>query len=217
MSIVTLKKKTNATYKNVSTNQGIFSLNGTHRSQGYVGQTSLSRSLPRTLMNGNTPRGHGGCCGTYPTLTIVQSAVTSLNDPKVVKSSVMNTKGMLDEKLRCCKNIVKPDSNNLINNQSNYINNLAKQTIKQYDLSCNLHVNTTGSNCPNTIGCVNKDPFFYKGPAYVLHTKPESDYKSISQGDYLIKKHNKCVNNDIFNISNIMVNRTPLPGNSVSK
>ena len=66
MSIVALKKKTAAKYNNMSVNtkEG-FSLNGTRRLQGYVGQTSLSRSLPRTLMRGTTIRGHGGCCGTY--------------------------------------------------------------------------------------------------------------------------------------------------------
>ena len=53
MSIVALKRKTNTQYNNMSANRKGFSLNGTHRSQGYVGQTVLSRSLPRTLMRGN--------------------------------------------------------------------------------------------------------------------------------------------------------------------
>ena len=65
MSIATLKRKTQTKYNNMSVGQSGFSINGTHRNQGYVGQTSLSRSLPRTLMRGNTVRGHGGCCGTF--------------------------------------------------------------------------------------------------------------------------------------------------------
>ena len=60
MSIATLKRKTLAKYNNMSVGQPQFSLNGTHRSQGYVGQTMLSRSLPRSLMKGNVIRGHGG-------------------------------------------------------------------------------------------------------------------------------------------------------------
>ena len=61
MSIATLKRKTQAKYNNMSVgNTHGFSINGTHRNQGYVGQTSLSRSLPRTLMKGNAVRGHGG-------------------------------------------------------------------------------------------------------------------------------------------------------------
>ena len=61
MSIATLKRKSQTKYNNMSVGQPFFSLNGTHRNQGYVGQTSLSRSLPRTLMRGNVVRGHGGC------------------------------------------------------------------------------------------------------------------------------------------------------------
>ena len=79
MSIVALKRKTYAQYHNNSVNGG-FSLNGTHRNQGYIGQTSLSRSFPRTPMKGNTPKGHGGCCGKYPMGNIIQSGVTSLED-----------------------------------------------------------------------------------------------------------------------------------------
>ena len=50
MSIATLKRKTQTKYNNMSvgSTQG-FSLNGGFRNQGYVGQTSLSRSLSRTL------------------------------------------------------------------------------------------------------------------------------------------------------------------------
>ena len=77
MSIATLKKKTAAKYNNMSVSEPKFSLNGGHRSQGWVGQTTLSRSLPKTPMVGNTPKGSGGCCGTYRVTPIVQSAVKS--------------------------------------------------------------------------------------------------------------------------------------------
>ena len=42
-----------------------FSTAGTHRNQGRVGQTSLSRTLVRTtyLSRTNVPMGSGGCCG----------------------------------------------------------------------------------------------------------------------------------------------------------
>ena len=95
MSIATLKRKTESMYNNVSVGAARFSLNGTHRTQGYVGQTSLSRHLQRTPMKGNVIRGNGGCCGTYrifPVITSgVQSAIDCLNDPRVVKKSVVNT------------------------------------------------------------------------------------------------------------------------------
>ena len=97
MSIATLKKKTAAKYNNSSVNVPNFSINGGYRNQGWVGQTSLSRSLPRTPMVGNTPRGSGGCCGTYNLTPIVQSGVTSIDDNSVIKSSVISNNGMIDE------------------------------------------------------------------------------------------------------------------------
>ena len=44
MSLATLKKKTASKYQNNSVNLPQFSLNGVHRNQGFVGQTSLSRT-----------------------------------------------------------------------------------------------------------------------------------------------------------------------------
>ena len=85
MSIVALKRKTEAKYNNMSVGQkNGFSINGTHRNQGYIGQTSLSRSLPRTLMKNGTAKGHGGCCGNYYIGNIIQSAVTSTEDSTIV-------------------------------------------------------------------------------------------------------------------------------------
>jgi hypothetical protein len=109
MSISTLKKKTQAKYNNMSVGQNQFSLNGAHRSQGWVGQSMLSRSLPRTPMQGQTPKGHGGCCGTYnKSQGIIQSAVSSLNDNDVIKPSVISNKGMLEEKLTPYRNYLMP-------------------------------------------------------------------------------------------------------------
>ena len=53
MSIATLKRKTEAKYNNVSVNVPQFSINGGYRNQGWVGQTTLSRSLPKTPMVGD--------------------------------------------------------------------------------------------------------------------------------------------------------------------
>jgi len=98
MSINTLKRKTAAKYNSQSVGQPQFSLNGGHRSQGYIGQTMLSRSLPRTPMKGNVPKGHGGCCGTFPSNGIIQSAVTSVNDAEIIKKSNVNEMGLLSTK-----------------------------------------------------------------------------------------------------------------------
>ena len=134
MSLATLKKKTQTKYNNMSVGERQFSINGTHRSQGYVGQTSLSRSLPRTLMKGNVAIGHGGCCGKFRKMPIVQSAVISLENPNVVKSSVLGTSGMISTKYQWIKRpqpytSVKPDNNNNNNSQSDYITYLVDKTL----------------------------------------------------------------------------------------
>ena len=151
MSIVTLKKKTQTQYNNMSVGMKGFSLNGTHRSQGYVGQTNLSRSLPKTNMKGNVACGYGGSCGTFLKPPIIQSAVISLNDPVVVKSSVLGTYGMLETKYQWIRrpqpfSSIKPDGNHNINFQSNYTDNLSKKTvacISAYDASNNINIFNT--------------------------------------------------------------------------
>ena len=45
MSIATLKRKTQTKYNNMSVGLNGFSIVGTHRNQGYVGQPSLTRSI----------------------------------------------------------------------------------------------------------------------------------------------------------------------------
>jgi len=159
MSIATLKKKTNAQYHNMSvgSKNGGFSLNGTRRSAGYIGRGVLGLSFPRTLMRGNIARGHGGCCGTYRQGTIISSGVcfptgsngsSANNDPKVVKSSVLNTNGQIATKYRWIRrsqpySVVKPDSNMIQNTQHSYIENLSKNTVSY------LSVYNKGSVCKN--------------------------------------------------------------------
>ena len=151
MSVATLKRKTQTQYNNMSvgSTKG-FSLNGTRRSQGYVGQTTLSRSLPRTLMNGITPRGHGGCCGRYPNKAIVQSAVISLNDPTVVKPSVLSSYGRIENyeyKYGILRpqpfSTVKPDTNQNMNSSSTYTQ-YKKQLMINQTTTCTNNIVLTG-------------------------------------------------------------------------
>jgi hypothetical protein len=207
MSIATLKRKTQTKYNNMSVGEKQFSLNGTLRNQGYVGQTSLSRSLPRTLMKGNVAKGHGGCCGKFLQTPIVQSGLISLNDPTVVKSSVLGTQGMINTHYRWIKrgepfSTVKPDTNNNLNTQDDYITRLKKNSIKEAD-DCN---NNTEIQCNTTSkSCFNYNPYFRQK---VFHfTKPENSYKPISSSDYITKLHDGCTVNDVIIITN--TNKTP--------
>ena len=138
MSIVTLKKKSQTQYNNLSVGQKGFSLNGGYRNQGYVGQENRSRFLSRTLMKGNVIKGHGGCCGTYNIGNIVQTSVSTTENPQVIKSSVLGTSGQIATQYRWIRRpqpfmTVTPDTNNHINTQQQYIENKQKAI-----LSCNI-------------------------------------------------------------------------------
>jgi len=205
MSIATLKKKTQAKYNNISVNQSQFSLNGTLRNQGYVGQTSLSRSLPKTLMKGDTIKGHGGCCGQYPVLPVVQSAVTSLNDPNIVKPSVLGTEGLIETKYRWIKRpqpytVVKPDNNRHLGTQQDYIKNKAKKAVSISCPAITTHKPITG--CPPTS----------KKNQCIVTTQPASTIVAKSQGQHLLELNKMCTENDNPYVPSEL-RREPIVGN----
>jgi hypothetical protein len=118
MSLATLKKKTASKYKNNSANLAQFSINGVHRNQGYVGQTSLGRTMLRTPAKGTESQGHGGCCGNYNENDVQTSSINTTENNNYVKSSVLSTSGMLAKRNRWVNRpdpygVTKPsDSNN---------------------------------------------------------------------------------------------------------
>ncbi len=179
MSIATMKRKTRETYHVMSRGNG-FSLNGTHRNHTYVGQTNTSRTTP-------IPENNVLCaCLDY--------------DATVVIPSVVSTAGMLATKYRWIRRgypqtSVKPDSNRSLNHSSDRTENLAKRTIKcvisdaTHDLpACDYDpdipreartkVSYYNSTCPNSL--------IYNKPAY----------KTIEQGEYILRINNRCVSND---------------------
>lgn len=196
MSIVALKRKTDAKYKNVSANQiNGFSLNGTRRLQGYIGQTSLSRHTSFTPMKGTVAKGHGGCCGTYNYGPTVRSATSLCLDDDSVKGSVLNTNGMLAERHNCnpC-NVVAPK----MRDQSEFTKKLKSQA-----LACD----TSGARtecCKNTslkISTLSK----------LNYAKAESDYVAMSAGEHIDKINKNCTDNDPFLVP-MSVQRTPFAG-----
>lgn len=207
MSIATLKRKTQTQYNNMSVNSKHgFSINGTRRSQGYIGQTTLSRSLPRTLMRDGAPRGHGGCCGTFIKHPIITSAVTSLNDPNIIKPSTINTLGIIENKYK--KSLyhdptVKPDNNQNINTQNQYIKNLAKTTIE-----CSNAVKATDAEIKEAAcnACNNYNPYYKKK----IRNFTKVSTLPISQGERLLKLSNNCIESDVKYVPST-INKTPIP------
>lgn len=194
----------------MSVGQKNFSLNGTHRSQGWVGQTNLSRSLPRTLMNGPAERGSGGCDGTYNKTSIVTSAVTSTNDNNVLKSSVLSYDGMIATQFRWIRRpqpytSVKPDANHHLNHQSDYIRHLTRTTSapactstpNKYQLSQQQRPCNSCSVDPIIFRSYSNTPQTFAQPYSNPITKPESDYVPISQGEYLVQLHGSCTQADL--------------------
>lgn len=197
MSLATLKKKTQAKYKNNSVNKGTFSLNGTTRNQGYVGQTSLSRTFVRSLKNGTALRGHGK--GYANSKEYKQTEFLCLEDNDVLKDSTLNTKGMLSE--RCCNsafNTVKPDANNNLNSAYYVI-----QKNKKDSINC---TESTVDTDPKPILCI--DGY---SPKEQTITKPDEAYKVMSSGKHLEQLNKACTENDQFYVP-YSVKKAPFAG-----
>ena len=189
MSIVALKKKTAAKYNNMSVNVQQFSINGGFRNQGWVGQTSMSRSLIKTPHRGATPRGHGGCYGTY-NVSVVKPLEPCTNNNEVVKSSTVSTDGMLDMKYRWIRrpapySSVKPDTNHNLNQQGEYINRIKKKTL-----------NATTRQCPSipkqscNLSC---DLFKTRTTMRVGIDNFTKEVGPIDQSDYIKNTNDQCI------------------------
>ena len=210
MSIATMKKKSLQKYNVMSTGYKNFSINGAYRNQGWVGQTTLSRSLPKTLMNGPTERGHGGCCGTYRITPIVTSAVYSTNNNTVIKSSVLSYDGMIATQFRWIRRpqpytSVKPDTNHNLNNQSDYINRLTRSTSapsctsnpNAYQLSQQQQPCNSCKINPSLFKNYINTPQSFSQPYPNSITKPDSDFVPISEGEYLVQLTGSCTQADV--------------------
>ena len=123
MSLATLKKKTAAKYNNSSVGQRNFSLNGTHRSQGFIGQDLRH-----------------------------ESCMLCTNDPNVIKPSVVGSSNYIITKhARSAANVVKSDTNHNANSQSTYIDQDVKTTLALVECpssivsSCDKSINIIGA------------------------------------------------------------------------
>ena len=183
MSLATLKRKIHHKYKVVSASRANFSINGALRSSGYIGQTSLSQYTSRTLMKGNVIKGYGGCCGEYIVAPLVKANVTSLNNPAVIKPSVLNTYGMIHTKYRWILrpepfSSTKPYVHNITEakSQSTYIDNLVNKSI----------ANATTNQIYNQLKTTTLDCI----PFICTITKP--GINTISQSERLILLTQQC-------------------------
>lgn len=191
MSLATLKKKTQAKYNNLSVGTG-FSLNGVHRNQGYIGQSTQSRTIIGTPMNGSAPRGHGGCCGKYN--TNINKTALCLEKSTSVKQSVLSSKGMLRLRNKWLYRggehaPVKPDYNHNIN-----IASMATELRRRKE----LELLAKGSKCEPVVGEVTSSCVCNNDTEIV---QPEDSYIPMDQSEYIVRKTVKCTMNDPIQIT----------------
>jgi len=199
MSLATLKKKSQVLYNNLSVGTDGFSLNGGHRSAGYIGQSTQSRHLTRTLAKNNVLR---GISGPSPIINVKPSELACLNNPNVVKPTTINTSGMIHTKYKWFwsgKQSVKPDSNHH-SIQSERTETLAKKTISCANTSYESPV-ATNINC-NSIPTLARprNSSLFRGllrhrPVCTV-TKPETTFVAMTYEQYLQKLNADCKSND---------------------
>ena len=124
MSLATLKRKTAAKYHNSSVGQPAFSLNGTHRSQGYVGQDSLGRRY---------------------------MSPTSTNDVSVLKPSVLGTSGQIATQYRWIRrpapySALKPDDHSNYATYQDYVLRQKNESIKATSSGLCPHIDAVRTN-----------------------------------------------------------------------
>ena len=199
MSLATLKRKTAAKYKNSSVATPQFSLNGIHRNQGYVGQSSVGRNLSRALTTSDgVLRGNGSCCGEYE--SGLKSGIYQNDVSKTVKSSVVSQHEVLNRRKGCFNgsggeidadgitlfsgshcNVVKNRGQQNNNTQGDYVE-YYRQKKTQEVVDCVKQPKTTLKNCNNN----------HVKPV-CLYVKEGTELKTaISQSDYILKLKSSC-------------------------
>ncbi len=210
MSIVAMKRKSRG-YNNPISGQGTqgFSLNGGYRNQGWVGQTSISRPVRRTLFKGALPVGQGGQQGQY-NVSVQSGGMCSANDSSIIKRSTLTTKGHIDATVthptilynttcipgECYKDTVKY-IDPLQTSQDIYIKNLSNKYA-----SCVVEKTTSGTYvCP--VENKKAASHFIGGKKHVV-TPFSKNVSSLTYGEYirslLLKK--KCLSDPPKFISN---------------
>lgn len=209
MSIVTLKHKTASKYNNNSVGFKNFSLNGTTRSQGWVGQDSRSRTLIKTPMKNTTPKGTGGgCCGQYPIHIVNPSDIFTTNVNSVIKPSVLSNYGSIRTHYRWIWRpqpftTVKPDSNISLNNSSGAqtlnLQRAVLNSINVFDASNNAIPGLADAN-PNVVN----NPYIYKYTNYQKRALCPAITKFVGpldQSTYIAKNiDSACINSTVTNV-----------------
>ena len=216
MSIATLKRKTFAQYNNNSVGFSNFSINGTTRNQGYVGQDSRGRSLIKTPFVGNTPRGSSACCGHYPISIVYPSGINYFEDNAEIKSSVLSNSGSIATHYRWIRRpqpfaTVKPDTNLSLNSSSG-----SRTTNLQRAVLNSIEPPVVSEEDENAV-LVN-NPYIYKYSNYQKKQLCPAITKTLGpfdQSTYLQNLESACINSTVVSVP-YAVQKEPFQGFSIS-
>lgn len=174
MSIVAMKRKSQATKNLSGKSNGGFSLNNPRRVDAHTGETSL-----QTRMRGLGYIGHGGKNGQYP-IRPVMSQYSNTYDPYTgPRASVKNNAGRISDLTRCCDPIVQQTS--ALDGET-YITNLKIKTTKP-DV-CNGLVDAHSGKAATSTDCTSQ--ICKKQLTYVM--PPPMDYDTYYKTIYLNKR-----------------------------
>ena len=130
MSIVTLKKKTGATYykghshgRNGETG---FSINGSHRTLGYIGQDKKMSNVV-TPFRGALPMGFNGKA--LSSYVIMKHPDARASQSKFVNPSVVSSKEKMNRYMWCCADIVRTQTGIDLGSEDLYIAKKAAANI----------------------------------------------------------------------------------------
>jgi hypothetical protein len=204
MSINTLKRKSETKYFDKVSKNTVFSLTGTQRLQGYIGQTNLSRSTKRTpYTRFGGPRGHGSKYGAYPINIHNSGKLLTCSNDATIKKPTMNTKGLMSSKFKWSKRghpytVVQPDSNaSLFDTSSRYTHDLAAANtcVGPQDIT------NEKKGCVSGIGCSN-----FIGGRKVVRTMYSQEFSSsVSQSMYILSKTKRCAQTAMGNTSDAAI------------
>jgi hypothetical protein len=192
MSLATLKRKTAHKYKNNSVNQPQFALNGTHRNQGFIGQTSFSRSNIGTPASGTAFRGYGSGGGQYLIEELKTTSIHTTENSNVVKPSVLSSKGMIEKRTQWVRrpnpfSSTKPGDAINQSSANDYIIFKRKMTLqKELNELSVVQCHDDEKKAASSVHC-----------CVPLVKTTEKIGVATSQGDYIFKLIGHCANLDI--------------------
>ena len=182
MSIATLKRKS---LSQINISSDGFSLHGSHRNLGYIGQSLAF----------------------HPDLCANQ------NDTSVLKNGSVNNHAMLSKRFpKSTHNVIKPDYNHNINTQQQYITNVRNKTFKEVEDMITDPTNPCYSSTPYVENkfCGVASVSHLKNRICKHYKKPEGNFVAMSQDEYMLQLKRKCII-DVPYLPTTM-NKTPCNG-----